>query len=114
VLDGHAPDRRQGSTLGVSNGSSRQWALNPNELRLQLDLVHRLLLADGPEKALAIVSGLPPADPVLDVYLAQDHIQLGQSDHAREAVLEGLSRFSEDARLMRQARELEIGPATNP
>ena len=88
--------------------------LNPNELRLQLDFVRGLLLAGRSEEALAIVSGLPPADPARDVYLTQSHIQLDQPDRAREAAREGLSRFPEDGRLMRQARELGVSPATTP
>jgi len=55
-----------------------------------------------------------PADPACDVYLTQSHIQLGQPDLAFEAVQGGVSRFAEDARLMRQARELGASPATNP
>ena len=88
--------------------------LNPNELRLQLDFVRGLLLAGRSEEAVALVSGLPPADPARDVYLTQSHIQLDQPDRAREAVQEGLSRFPEDARLLGQARELGVGPAEEP
>ena len=88
--------------------------LNPNELRLQLDLVRGLLLAGRSAEAVALVSGLPPADPARDVYLTQSHIQLDQLDRAREAVQEGLSRFPEDARLRGQARELGVSPAENP
>jgi hypothetical protein len=88
--------------------------VNPNELRLQLDFVRGLLLAGRSEEAVALVSGLPPADPARDVYLTQSHIQLDQPEQAREAVQEGLARFPEDARLMRQARELGIGPEQNP
>lgn len=88
--------------------------LNPNELRLRLDFVRGLLLTGRSEEALVIVSDLPPADPARDVYLTQSHIQLGQPGLALEAVQEGLSRFPEDARLMRQARELGVSPATNP
>jgi hypothetical protein len=88
--------------------------LNPNELRLQLDFVRGLLLAGRSEEAMALVSSLPPADPARYVYLTQSHIQLDQPDRAREAVQEGLARFPEDARLMRQARELEIRPTENP
>ncbi len=84
--------------------------LNPNELRLQLDFVRGLLLAGRSEEAVALVSGLPPADPARDVYLTQSHIQLDQPARAREAVQEGLSRFPEDARLIRQARELGVRP----
>ena len=62
---------------------------------------------------MALVSSLPPADPARYVYLTQGHIQLDQPDRAREAVQEGLARFPEDARLMRQARELEIRPTEN-
>ena len=62
---------------------------------------------------MALVSSLPPADPARYVYLTQSHIQLDQPDRAREAVQEGLARFPEDARLMRQARELEIRPTEN-
>ncbi len=87
--------------------------LNPNELRLQLDFVRGLLLAGRSEEAMALVSSLPPADPARYVYLTQSHIQLDQPDRAREAVQEGLARFPEDARLMRQARELEIRPTEN-
>ena len=87
--------------------------LNPNELRLQLDFVRGLLLAGRSEEAMALVSSLPPADPARYVYLTQGHIQLDQPDRAREAVQEGLARFPEDARLMRQARELEIRPTEN-
>ena len=82
--------------------------LNPNDLRLQLDFVRGLLLAGRSEEALAIASGLPPADPARDVYLTQSHIQLDQPDRARQAVQEGLSRFPADGRLMRQARELAV------
>ena len=89
-------------------------SINPNELRLQLDFVRGLLLAGRSEEALVIVSDLPPADPARDVYLTQSHIQLGQPDLALEAVQGGLSRFPEDARLMRQARELGVSPETNP
>ena len=88
--------------------------LNPNELRLQLDFVRGLLLAGSSEEALAIVSGLPPADPARDVYLTQSHIQLDHPDLALEAVQGGLSRFPEDSRLMRQARELGASPTTTP
>ncbi len=88
--------------------------LNPNELRLQLDFVRGLLLVGRPEEAMALVSSLPPADPARYVYLTQSHIQLDQPDRAREAVQEGLARFPQDARLMRQARELGVGPAENP
>ena len=88
--------------------------LNPNELRLQLDYVRGLLLAGRSEEARGIVSGLPPADPARDVYLAQSHIQLDQPDRAREAVRDGLTRFPEEARLLRQARELGMDPAQNP
>ncbi|MCH7890758.1 MAG: hypothetical protein IH921_04565 [Gemmatimonadetes bacterium] len=87
--------------------------LNPNELRLQLDFVRGLLLVGRPEEAMALVSSLPPADPARYVYLTQSHIQLDQPDRAREAVQEGLARFPQDARLMRQARELEIRPTEN-
>ena len=87
--------------------------LNPNELRLQLEYGRGLLLAGRPEEALALVSALPPADPARDVYLTQSHIQLDQPERAREAVREGLSRFPEDARLRRQARELEMNPPEN-
>jgi hypothetical protein len=87
--------------------------LNPNELRLQLDFVRGLLLAGRSEEAVALVSGLPPADPARDVYLTQSHIQLDQPERAREAVQEGLSRFPDDARLIRQARELGVAPAEN-
>ena len=88
--------------------------LNPNELRLQLDFVRGLLLAGRSEEAVALVSGLPPADPARDVYLTQSYVQLHQPDRAREAVQEGLSRFPEDARLLGQARELGVGPAEEP
>jgi thioredoxin-like negative regulator of GroEL len=87
--------------------------LNPNELRLQLDLVRGLLMAGRSEEAVALVSGLPPADPARDVYLTQSHIQLDQPDRARDAVLEGLARFPEDARLMGQARDLGVSPEEN-
>ena len=82
--------------------------LNPNELRLQLDYVRGLLLSNRSEEARALVSTLPPADAARDVYLAQSHVQLDQLDRAREAVREGLARFPEDARLLRQARELGL------
>jgi hypothetical protein len=88
--------------------------INPNELRLQLDFVRDILLAGRSEEVLAIVSGLPPADPDRDVYLTQSHIQLGRPDLALEAAQGGLSRFPEDARLMSQARELRVSPETNP
>lgn len=88
--------------------------LNPNELRLQLEYVRGLLLAGRPAEALAIVSGLPPADPARDVYLTQSHIQLEQPARARETVQEGLLRFPADARLVRQARELEAGTPEAP
>ena len=88
--------------------------INPNELRLQLDFVRGLLLAGQSEEALVIVSDLPPADPARDVYLTQSHIQLGQPDLALEAVRGGLSRFPEDARLMRQARELGCESGDEP
>ena len=87
--------------------------LNPNELRLQLDLVRGLLMAGRSQEAVALVSGLPPADPARDVYLTQSHIQLDQPDRAREAVLEGLARFPEDARLMGQARDLGVSTEDN-
>jgi len=88
--------------------------INPNELRLQLDFVRGLLLAGRSEEALVTVSDLPLADPARDVYLTQSHIQLGRPDLALEAVQGGLSRFPDDARLMRQARELGVAPALNP
>ena len=88
--------------------------INPNELRLQLDFVRGILLAGRSEEALVIVSDLPPADPARDVYLTQSHIRLSQPDLAFEAAQGGLSRFPEDARLMRQARELSVSPETNP
>ena len=87
--------------------------LNPNELRLQLDLVRGLLMAGRSEEAVALVSGLPPADPARDVYLTQSHIQLDQPDRAREAVLQGLARFPEDTRLMGQARDLGVSTEEN-
>ena len=93
---------------------SRAVDLNPNELRLRLDFVRGLLLAGRSEEALALVSGLPPADPARDVYLTQSHIQLDQPDRAREAVQDGLARFPEDARLMRQARELGVSHSEKP
>ena len=93
---------------------SRAVDLNPNELRLQLDFVRGLLLAGRSEEAVALLSGLPPADPARDVYLTQSHIQLDQPDRAREAVQEGLSRFPADARLLGQARELGVDPAEEP
>ena len=55
--------------------------LNPNELRLQLDYVRGLLLSNRAEAARALVSTLPR---------------------------EGLVRFPNDARLLRQARELGL------
>ncbi len=88
--------------------------LNPNELRLQLAFVRGLLMAERSEEALALVSGLPPSDAARDVYLTQSHIQLDQPNLALEAVQEGLSRFPQDARLMGQARELGVRPATKP
>ena len=88
--------------------------LNPNGLQLQLDFVRGLLLVGRSEEAVALVSGLPAADPSRDVYLTQSHIQLDQPDRAREAVQEGLARFPEDARLLRQARELGVSPAESP
>ena len=88
--------------------------LNPNRLQLRLDLVRGLLLVGRTEEAVALVSSLPPADPSRDVYLTQSHIQLDQPDRAREAVQEGLARFPEDARLLRQARELGVSPAESP
>ena len=93
---------------------SRAVDLNPNELRLRLDLVRGLLLAGRSEEALALVSGLPPSDPARDVYLTQSHIQLNQPKRARQAVQEGLARFPKDARLMGQARVLEASPAESP
>ena len=87
--------------------------LNPNELRLRLDFVRGLLFAGRSEEALALVAGLPPADPARDVYLTQSHIQLDQPDRARKAVQEGLARFPKDARLIRQAQELGVSPAEN-
>jgi hypothetical protein len=85
--------------------------LNPNELRLQLDYVRGLLLSNRAEAARALVSTLPPAEAARDVYLAQSHIQLDDLDRARGVVREGLVRFPNDARLLRQARELGLeGP----
>ena len=103
-----------GEQTGGLEWLSQAVDLNPNELRLQLDFVRGLLLAGRSEEAVALVSGLPPADPARDVYLTQSHIQLDQPDRAREAVQEGLSRFPEDARLLGQARELGVGPAEEP
>ncbi len=88
--------------------------LDPNGLPLQLDFVRGLLLVGRSEEAVALVSDLPPAIPARDVYLTQSHIQLNQPERAREAVQEGLARFPEDARLLRQARELGVSPAENP
>ena len=85
--------------------------LNPNGLHVQLDFVRGLLLLGRSEEAVALVSSLPPADPSRDVYLTQSHIQLDQPERAREAVQEGLARFPEDVRLLRQARELGVSPA---
>jgi thioredoxin-like negative regulator of GroEL len=85
--------------------------LNPNELRLQLDYVRGLLLSNRAEAARALVATLPPAEAARDVYLAQSHIQLDELDRARGVVREGLVRFPNDARLLRQARELGLeGP----
>ena len=88
--------------------------LNPNGLQLQLDFVRGLLLVGRSGEAMALVSSLPAADPSRDVYLTQSHIQLDHPDRAREAVQEGLARFPEDARLLRQARELGVSPAESP
>ena len=93
---------------------SQAVGLNPNALQLQLDFVRGLLLVGRTEEAVVLVSSLPPDDPSRDVYLTQSHIQLDQPDRAREAVQEGLARFPEDARLLRQARELEVSPAEIP
>jgi hypothetical protein len=101
LIEGQDPDRGLDWLRQAMN-------LNPNELRLQLDYVRGLLLSNRAEAARALVATLPPAEAARDVYLAQSHIQLDELDRARGVVREGLVRFPNDARLLRQARELGL------
>jgi protein O-mannosyl-transferase len=82
--------------------------VNPQDVLLRLGRIRALLLAGEAEAAAQALAELQPAYPDYFIYLAQSAIMRDRVPEARAAVREGLERFPEEVRLLRQARQLGI------
>jgi len=83
---------------------------NPVELRLRLDHVRAVLMAGRAGEGEALAENLPGTDPSRWVYWGQSLIMQSMPDSAEAVVERGLELFPDDARLLRQARELAAAP----
>jgi protein O-mannosyl-transferase len=82
--------------------------VNPQDVLLRLGRIRALLLAGEAEAAAQALAELQPAYPDYFIYLAQSDIMRDRVPEAQAAVREGLERFPEEVRLLRQARQLGI------
>lgn len=82
--------------------------LNPQDVLLRLGRTRALLLSGQAEAAERELSSLQRVYPEHYLYLTQSYIMRNRTLDAEAAVREGLDRFPEDVRLLRQARELGV------